>query len=95
MARIKSSITRIYHVSVTVPEDVQDYIKGSDARIKEWERDTLQATRGNVSAGSNEYSELEEWAEFHSMDEAMLCESRLIHLIRAWRTGMAAQSTNS
>ncbi len=70
-------ITTLYHVSVTIPEEVWRAF----GHTAEYEVKTLQATKGHVSAGSNNYSEVTEWAEFHTRFDAYTCEVLLQSMI--------------
>jgi hypothetical protein len=70
------SITTIYHVSVETHEDV--WLKFG--HTNEYERKVLEATAGSVSSGQNAYSGVEEWAEFHTREDAEQCQKRLMDM---------------
>jgi hypothetical protein len=71
------TISHIYRVSVIVPEPVWDHF----GHTSTYDRASLKATAGNLSAGRNSYSEVEEWAEFDTLEDAKECERRLVKVI--------------
>ena len=70
------SINTIYRVSVTINERVFREF----GHTPKYERKSIEATAGNISAGQNSYSGVEEWAEFHTLKEAQRCEKRLMNM---------------
>lgn len=70
------SITTLYHVNVDIPEAVYREF----GHTPEYYRKSLEATQGHVAAGQNSYSSVEEWAEFHSYDDALSCQKRLMDM---------------
>lgn len=72
------TISRIYRVSVDIPEEVyQKY-----GHLPEYERATLRATKHSLAAGQNSYSSVEEWAEFDDLGLANECEQKLIKIAK-------------
>jgi hypothetical protein len=72
------SVSVIYHVEVEVPNDVWEEFGDT----QEYEIATLAATKGNVSAGTNYYGDVQEWAEFTSRVDAEACEYLLMDVMR-------------
>ena len=69
-------ITAIYRVSVTINDDV--YRKFAES--KEYKQKSCDATQGNIRAGISINFEIEEWAEFNTLEDAELCEKRLMDM---------------
>jgi hypothetical protein len=70
-------IRKQYRVSVNIPDNIAD--KYHDTA--DYDRRSLEATKGAASAGSNNYSNLEEWAIYYDLDAAQACERRLMDMI--------------
>ena len=70
------SIIAIYRVSVEIPEPVFREF----GHTQEYERKSIEATSGNVGAGQNSYSEVEEWADFHTRKDAEQCQKNLMNM---------------
>lgn len=70
------SISTIYRVSVDIPEAVYREF----GHTAEYEIKCSDATKGNVSAGQNACSDVEEWAEFYTYKEAQACQKRLMDM---------------
>jgi hypothetical protein len=77
MERVLSmTITKIYRVSVEISDAV--YREFGDSQ--EYERKSIEATKGSLASGQNAYSEVEVWAEFYNYDEAVQCKKNLLNL---------------
>ena len=76
------SISTIYRVSVTVPQGVYEAF----GHTGEYERKSIEATKGSSASGENTYSEVEIWAEFDTIGEACQCEARLRGMILYFAT---------
>ena len=72
------AVSKIYHVSVDIPESVWNEYGSTP----EYDRRICAATEGHVSAGSNFYSQPEEWAEFTSLVDAEACDAKLHATVR-------------
>lgn len=68
----------VYRVEATVPDRAWELYHDS----VEYQLAIGEATAGNVSAGSDSYSEAVEWAEFHTQAAAYECARRLNNAIR-------------
>jgi hypothetical protein len=71
------SISTIYHVNVTIHDDVYQAF----GHTNEYEVKFLAATKGSLSAGQNPYSDVEVWADFHILEEARQCEKRIVDMV--------------
>jgi len=74
------SISVIYHVSVKMPDD-------TPYKSAKYEQAVGEIVKDALSSGQNSYSEIEEWAEFHSRREAEVCEYQLKKLAEAIERG--------
>lgn len=74
------SITKYYRVSITIPASIADHI-GDKIDDDEYDKKTIEATKGHIKAGSNWESDLEEWAEFSTLEDAQACERKLLDVI--------------
>ena len=73
------TITIIYHVSVEYSEELTDYLDAGGEELKrQWNFAVEAANKGNVGSGSNCYTALEEWADFHSSFAAERAEHALV-----------------
>lgn len=77
-------ITTIYRVEVEIPDKVWAMF----GHTSTYDRMGAAATEGNVSAGSNRYSEVYEWAEYHSIFEAEDCELRLNNMVEFFKAAL-------
>lgn len=73
------SITTIYHVVTEVPEVVADEL---DLSQPTYFSQICAAQKGNVSSGSDNFSDKTEWADFHTWAEAKACESAMEALMK-------------
>lgn len=72
------SIATIYRVSVDIPEKLFQLI----GHTSTYDRAVSIATSGSLASGSNRYSDIEEWAEFDTLDAAQNCESKFNEMIK-------------
>ena len=70
-------ITKLYHVSVDIPDEI--WVAFGESQ--EYDRLSCEATSGAIESGNNHYSNVEEWATFHTEKEAKECEKKLFDLI--------------
>lgn len=75
------TVTAIYRASVGIPEDVWHHL----GHTSTYDRAVLAATKGAVASGQNSYSDVEEWAEFHTIEAARCCERNLNRMIEDFR----------
>lgn len=85
------SIAEIFLVTVEVPNDVYEQF-GFTA---EYAQAVLTATSGHVTAGSNHYSDVTEWAEFHDRNEAEKCEQLLLEVVRQFQERLRAAASTA
>jgi len=79
------AIITIYHVTASIPRSVYEDANGNPRTA--YGQAICAASQGSVEAGSDAYGgdNLEEWAQFHTLQEAELCERRFA-LIAAGET---------
>lgn len=75
-------ISERYRASVDIPDNIADKYK----ETTEYERKVLEATKGDIESGSNNYSHLEEWATFYELKDAVQCEKKLMDMIYYFAT---------
>lgn len=74
-------ISVIYHVSVDIPEDVYRGFGQSLA----YQHAVSNAIQGFTAAGQNSYCDVEEWAEFDTIEAARCCERNLQRMITQFK----------
>ena len=70
------TVNTIYRVSVAVNEAV--FREFGDT--SEYDQKVAIAISGSISAGQNSYSDVEEWAEFHTLSDARVCDKRFMDI---------------
>lgn len=73
------AITTIYHVTTDVPSVVADEL---DLSQPPYFGQICAAQKGSVSSGSDNFSDKTEWADFHSLSEAMECSVAMDALMK-------------
>ena len=80
--KIKSSISLpVYTATVTIPNDVYEMF----GHLPCYEQVVVRTTSTALHSGQNSYSEVEEWAEYHSQIEAQAFIDAWELQIEEWR----------
>lgn len=75
----------IHTVTTIVPDDVWINYGNTIG----YQHKINACNKGNVSAGSNHYTENEEWAEFHDLPLAIRCETMMKEMIEDYQKELA------
>jgi hypothetical protein len=70
------TISTIYRVCV----ETNEMIYREYGHTPEYSRKVSAATEGSIMSGQNSYSNVEEWAEYHTIKDAQACEKRLMDM---------------
>lgn len=80
------SISTVYVVSHTLPDSLTNFLSGNHIAERHFENAISEAQKGNCGAGSNAYSDREEWAEFNDYATAKKCDDNMRRIVSQFHT---------
>ena len=80
------AISTIYHVWVELPSELSYALSVDDKLNQQWDKDVMNLLTEYRygSSGTETYGVQEEWADFHSMNDAKEYEKELNRLIKRY-----------